>query len=137
MFGAMRRHSTFMSMKPIRLAGIVLTAAALSACGTTPAAQTGTVVGILTISPPMGADYPTGGTVTIAKQGAPHTSVIVSVGASGHFQAQVPPGTWVVTGRTPKYGDNKYVCRLLNSDTNAVNVAVGHQVSVTVWCPER
>jgi|GEM_PF-3607466 len=83
----------------------------------------------------MGADFPTGGTITLAMQGAPHTSVTIRVGASGHFRTSVPPGNWIVTGRTPKYGDNMGVCREFNS--YSVNVTVNHLASVTVWCTEK
>ena len=118
------------------LATLVVASAILSACDNAPAShsmKTGSVEGRLMISPPMGPTVPTSGTVTLAEQGSPHSSVTVEVGASGRFRAQVPAGTWVVTGQSPMYGNGQYVCR----STSSAVVVANHLVSVSVWCIEK
>jgi uridine phosphorylase len=90
------------------------------------------VTGSFIISPPMGMDFPTSGTVTLAMQGAPHTHLTVRVGTSGHFRMRVSLGKWVVTGRTQKYGDGRGVC-----GGDSINVTVNQAASVTVWCLEK
>ena len=116
--------------------GFGLAAAILSACGNVTAnhpTKDGVVVGRLMISPPMGAIVPTRGTVTFERRGSPHTDVMIDVGDSGRFVAQVPPGIWVVTGRSPKFGNGQYKCE---SD-DAVTVYGKHRVSISVWCVEK
>lgn len=116
-----------------------LAAAILSGCGITLVTRTshparkGEVVGRFMISPPMGPNYPTSGTITLEALGSPHPSVTIQVGASGRYSTQVPPGTWVVTGRSPKYGNGLYVC----GSAGPVTVVANHRVSVLVECAEK
>ena len=116
--------------------GFGLAAAILSACGNPTAShptKDGVVVVRLMISPPMGAIYSTSGTVTFEKRGSPNTDEIVDVGDSGRVVAQVPPGIWIVTGRSPKFGNGQYKCQ----SNGAVSVSSKHRVSVSVWCVEK
>jgi hypothetical protein len=129
------RHRT------IPLLSLVLAAVALSACGTTPATQTsqpprtGAVVGNLLmdvgVQRVMQQLPGTNGTVTFTKQNAPQTTRILRVSSSGHFSARIPLGTWVVTGRSPKFGGNKYQCQ---GSTHSITVAASHRTSVSVLC---
>jgi len=61
------------------------------------------IVGTFTMSVGMGAPQPIPGTVTLADQSGRYPNVIVRVGKSGRFEAQVPSGTWLVTGHSPRF----------------------------------
>lgn len=64
--------------------------------------------GSFMISPPIGPTFPTSGTVTLAKQGSPHTSVTIQVGASGRKSLQEPGSSLVdhpSTGTASTYVD--------------------------------
>lgn len=103
---------------------------------------TGTVAGSFFISPPTGGDIPTAGTVRFLEEGAPFTSVEVSVGASGQIFAQIPPGTWVVTGQpcsarmtSCEPPSRKGGCPELGG--SSVTVVMNEATTVMVWCPQR
>lgn len=116
--------------------GLGLTAVTLSACGnlsTHHSTKLGSVVGNLVISPPFGNIVQTNGTVTFERRGSQHPYNTFDVSQSGRFTVEVPPGRWIVTGRSPKYGNGKYVC-VTSGD---LIVKAKHQVSVSVRCLEK
>lgn len=118
----------------IAFVGICSAALIFSACNS-PTAKDGygVVVGHLLISPPMGSIVPTDGSITFHKQGSPHSSTTFNVGSSGRFTLDLSPGLWVVTGRSPKFGDSQYVC----VTTHPVDVTANHRQSISVECIEK
>lgn len=96
----------------------------------TPVAQR-RLSGVLMISPPMTRSFATSGTVVLAGP----ASRRIAVGADGRFEATVPPGEYVVTGRSPLYGGGSYTCITTNAKTLAV--PAGKSVSTEVWCLEK
>jgi hypothetical protein len=121
----------------VAFVGICLAALIFSACDNptaTPSVKDGygVVVGRLLISPPMGSIVPTDGSITFHKQGSPHSSTTFNVGSSGRFTLDLSPGLWVVTGRSPKFGDSKGVC----VTTHPVDVTANHRQSISVECLE-
>ena len=77
---------------------------------------------------------PITGTVTITAAGRP--AVTVPVGRSGTFSAQLPPGRYHVSGRSPSItedsggSDLELPCSLPTS----VTVTAGHTATVAVTC---
>ncbi len=61
------------------------------------------------------------------------TAKRVAVDPRGHFQVSVDPGTYQVTGMSPKFGNGTYVCRT----THAVVVAPATTSYVVVGCLVR
>jgi hypothetical protein len=122
----------------IAFVGICSAALIFSACGNATVNHSmkdghGVVVGRLLISPPMGSIVPTSGTVTFGKQGPAHSSTTFNVGSSGRFMLDLSPGLWIVTGRSPKFGDSQGVC----VTSHPVDVTANHRLSISVECLEK
>jgi hypothetical protein len=104
----------------------------MSACGT-PSVDTGTISGGLSISGglPPGQQRPTNGSVEATGKGGVAYSTALS--KNGQFVFHLPPGTYSLTGTSPKYGGGKYTC--LGSDK--INVSQGHTTKADVNCAEK
>jgi hypothetical protein len=74
-----------------------------------------------------GAPRPWPGTVTLTGPGE-HRDI--AVGAGGRFSAQVAAGTYIVSGRSPRYEDGTGVCRAARPAT----VTAGHLTQTDVFC---
>lgn len=89
--------------------------------------------GALLIAGPFRGYQPTSGTVTIASLPS-RTTCQVQVGRDGRFVAQLAPGTYAVSGRSPMFGYGRYPC----GASRPVVVRRGDSVSPTnVFCNER
>ena len=73
---------------------------------------------------------PLNGTVTIVQ--GPDRSSTVSVGTDGRFSIAVPPGRYLLEGRSPLYDGGKGTCR---ADRPAT-VRAGATVVANVYCQE-
>lgn len=77
--------------------------------------------------PPPGSPRPLRGTVTLV--GNTHSTVATR--ADGSYTAPVLPGVYTVTGHSPEYGSNRYLCQA------SAHVRVTTAKSVNVYCQER
>ena len=130
-------------MNHLRTCARVLAWLLLAGCAATagPGHVTGHLAGrLLMEGGPMGpggkqpGPRPIPGTVTITSAG--HPGVTVRVGRSGTFSAQLPPGKYHVSGRSPSIvevsggSDLELPCSLPMS----VTVTAGHTATVAVTC---
>jgi hypothetical protein len=120
-----------MKRRVLSLATVTLAAALLAACATTQQSvvhspKTGTVVGNFTLSVGLTVPHPTGGTLTFMDQSAHRSAVRIAVGHSGHFSARILPGTWIVTGSSPHFGDG--------CGGQTITVTAGKRTATTVYC---
>ncbi len=132
--------------RPIRMhvARVALVAGVLvsSACGSgsIPESQTGITPADTSVvvsghlegvgGPAPGAPRPWQGTVTWRGSS---TSGTVSTDPDGAFELALPPGHYVLTGHSPQYGDNAYLCQA----GHAVVVRPGRPRQVDVLCQMR
>jgi hypothetical protein len=77
--------------------------------------------------PAPGTRRPWPGTVTLTGSGM-HRDI--KVGAGGGYSAWVPPGTYVVAGRSPRYQGGAAACRAVALAT----VTSGHRTKADVLC---
>jgi hypothetical protein len=111
---------------------IVLLAACASLLGACNAhSDTGTISGHLFAvgGPAPGAPRPLPGTVFFTGRFGVH----VDVASDGTFSVILPQGTYTLAGRSPLYGDGKYVCQA----TAEVTVRSGGVTSADVLCQEK
>jgi hypothetical protein len=122
---------------PLALAAVSLTAACASTHMHPPAAasspaNTAVLTGLFEADggPAPGSPQPLPGTVTITGPVTQH----VTVGPDGKYAAVVPPGTYTVTGTSPRYNDGAATCR---TDGATVTVRAGQTVASDVVCEEK
>jgi hypothetical protein len=95
------------------LVAIALGSAALAACGaTTPPSTTsapalGSISGTFTLDAGLSHPRPIHGTVSFTREHKTAT-VRVHVGVSGRFRVHLPPGEWLVSGRSPMFSINDH-----------------------------
>jgi hypothetical protein len=91
--------------------------------------QAGTLTGHLygVGGPAPGTPRPWPGTVTLTGAGV-HRDI--QVRADGSFSVLVPAGTYILAGRSPRYGSGAGVCRA----DGPVTVAAGHRTRADVLC---
>jgi hypothetical protein len=82
--------------------------------------------------PAPGAPRPLAGTVSF---GGIENQMLISVrvGATGTAKVSLPIGKWGVTGRSPRYGSNRYPCQA----EHTVIVKARDTVRVGVYCQEK
>ncbi len=107
--------------------------AAASSAGTT-ASTTGTIAGqLLAVGGPAGTpNRPLAGTVSVTNIQTRHRQS-VSVGADGRYSVRLAPGTYLVEGRSPSYGDGAYPCQV----AGPVHVTADATARSDVTCQEK
>jgi hypothetical protein len=84
---------------------------------------------LLVVGGPNNARFPVKGVVTVEGSGrAP-----IPVGSRGRYSIVVPPGRYVLSGRSPNYNDGKGRCEA----ASPVTVRNGAEISVDVLCQMR
>jgi hypothetical protein len=98
------------------------------------AATTGTITGrLVAVGGPAGAtNRALAGTVSITDTRTRHRESI-PVGADGRYSIRVAPGTYLVEGHSPSYGDDTYPCQA----AGPVQVTADATVRSDVTCQER
>lgn len=105
-----------------------------SGANPSPSAIDGTHLGIVTgklllVGGPAPGFRPTSGTVKLHGT----SSSQAHADRRGHFSVAVDPGTYRVTGKSPAYGDGRYLCRA----ARPVTVAAVETRHVNVFCQLR
>lgn len=90
-----------------------------------------TLTGLLeSVGGPNGTHAPLSGQVTAKRNGGVYSA---STDTVGHFRLQLPPGSYVVTGRSPAYQNGLAECRAAGS----IIVKSGQTSSANVVCQLR
>ena len=119
-----------MVKKRIRWAAPILAAAALSACSSFASQSSvamGTVQGKLVISAGLSMAEPVAGSVSFSRMGTSPSIVTVKVGNSGVFRVRLNPGSWHVSGSSPKFESGEHGCSastLILSSSETLTVSV-------------
>jgi hypothetical protein len=108
----------------------------LAACGTTSPTNTsppatGTVSGTFTLDAGISLPRPIDGTVSLSRWHGTG-SVKVAVGENGKFTVHLPPGMWVVSGRSPKFNVNNREPPC--GSTKPITVVANSTTSVQLQC---
>lgn len=96
------------------------------------APRSGTLTGRLVLAggPAPGRTIPVDGSVVVTGSGQ---NYVVPVGPDGRFTSELTPGTYTLTGTSPKFNDGKSICQ---AQTKVVLVE-GKTSDTGVLCPIR
>jgi hypothetical protein len=81
--------------------------------------------------PSIALPRPLPGTVTVT---GPHGQQSVTVGKDGTYSLAAPPGSYTITGHSPRYGDNTATCK---TTAKTVRLTTGKTQTRDVLCQEN
>ncbi len=116
-------------MRAARVFAVILGLCSLLAACTRASPPVGTISGhLLMVGGPVGARFPVEGVITVVG-----TDLTAKVGSDGSFSLRVPPGRYVVSGRSPRFNGGQGRCFAAE---HAI-VTDGGDTSVDVLCQMR